>query len=82
MILSEVKQYIRQRQRVSLTDIANHFDVEADALRGMLDFWINKGKIQQSVSPSCQSSCHCDFKQTVEYYEWNPELNDISIQIR
>jgi hypothetical protein len=83
MILSELKQYIKNRQQVSLTDIANHFDVEPEAVRGMLQFWINKGKINQQLSgPGCGGGCHCDYKGSNEIYEWNPELHNISIEIR
>ena len=36
MILSDLRGYLQQQHRVALKDLANHFDMDADALRGML----------------------------------------------
>ncbi len=71
MILSELKNYLRHRKRVSLNDLAVHFDIDADALRGMLGKWISKGKVKRlPVDSSCGSSCcKCD-PAMIELYEW------------
>ncbi len=71
MILSEIRDFIRQRKRCTLQELVLHFDIDAEALRGMLAKWIKKGKIRQiPVGPSCGSSCHkCDPALT-ELYEW------------
>ncbi len=71
MILSELKHYLQQRQRVSLNDLVIHFNVEADALRGMLGKWISKGKVKKlPLNSSCGTSCcKCDQNLT-ELYEW------------
>lgn len=71
MILSELRDYIRQQHRVSLKDLAMHFNVEADAMRGMLTKWINKGSVRKlSQESSCGTSCcKCDPAMT-ELYEW------------
>jgi putative ferrous iron transport protein C len=72
MILSELRDYIRQQKRVTLHDLVIHFNIEADALRGMLDKWIHKGKIKK-ISPDASkcgtSCCKCDPTLT-ELYEW------------
>jgi len=82
MILRELKEYVKSRQQVSLTDIANHFDVEPEAVLGMLEFWINKGKIQHNSGASCVSACDCRHKSNNEIYQWNAELGNISIEVR
>ncbi|MDJ0881384.1 MAG: FeoC-like transcriptional regulator [Gammaproteobacteria bacterium] len=82
MILKELKQYVRAHRQVSLTDIANHFDTEPDAVRGMLDFWIKKGKIQQYTNRRCNTSCQCADQSNKEIYQWNAELGNISIEIK
>ncbi len=74
MILSELRNYLKEHKRVTLNDLVLHFDIEADALRGMLEKWIKKGKLQRiPVNSGCGSSCHkCDPALT-ELYEWLEE---------
>ena len=50
MILSEVRDYLQQRGRATLADIALHFDTEPDAVRGMLQIWIQKGKVHRQMA--------------------------------
>ena len=71
MILSDIKQYLQQRGQASLADIATHFDTSADAVRGMLETWVRKGRVKRHLaSASCGSSCsQCDPAST-EIYEW------------
>jgi len=71
MILSDVRDYLKQQQRISLQELANHFDIEADALRGMLAKWIAKGKVKQvDMGAACGTTCcKCDAAMT-EIYEW------------
>lgn len=72
MILSDVRDYLQQRGRATLADIALHFDTEPDAVRGMLQVWIRKGKVhKQAATASCGGSCtQCDPAST-EIYVWN-----------
>ena len=37
MILAEISDYIRERQRVSVADVANRFDSAPEVVRTMLD---------------------------------------------
>lgn len=71
MILSELRQYLQDKHRATLNDLVLHFQVDADALRGMLGKWISKGKVRQTPAPSsCGTSCcKCDPLLT-EIYEW------------
>ncbi len=71
MILSEIKSYLMERGSAPLSDIALHFDSEPDAVRGMLEQWVRKGKVRKNLlSASCGSSCDkCDTAAT-EVYEW------------
>lgn len=78
MILSDIKQYLMERGSAPLSDIALHFDSEPDAIRGMLEQWIRKGKVRKRMlAASCGSSCDkCDSDAT-ELYEWiNDEGSD------
>lgn len=71
MILSDLRSYIKEQRRIALADLVAHFNIEADALRGMLDKWIGKGKIRKlPLTSSCGTSCcQCDSALT-EIYEW------------
>lgn len=72
MILSDLRGYLQQQRRATLSDLALHFDVDANALRGMLGKWINKGKVRLSSAggSACGTSCcKCDPLLT-EIYEW------------
>lgn len=84
MILSELKVFVKQRGEVSLTDIVNHFDTDPQAVRGMLEFWINKGKLKRIDTPQpCKGSCSCQVSEAAgERYRWNPQLDNISIETR
>ena len=71
MILSELRAYLKAQHKVALRDLINHFNVDADALRGMLDKWISKGNVRKMpLESSCGTSCcKCDPTLT-ELYEW------------
>jgi len=71
MILSDIKRYLMDRQQATLADIALHCDAQPDAVRGMLEQWIRKGKVARSrVGGACGSSCtRCD-PAAVEVYYW------------
>jgi len=49
MILAEIKRYLRQHGQAPLQDIALHCDAEPDAVRGMLEQWIRKGKVEKRI---------------------------------
>lgn len=71
MVLSELRNYLQENRRVLLVDLANRFDMDPDALRGMLQKWVNKGKLRKvSGDTGCSGGCcKCD-PATLELYEW------------
>lgn len=71
MILSDLRDYLIIRHRVVLNDLVIHFNMDANALRGMLSKWISKGKVRKlSAESSCGTTCcKCDPLMT-EIYEW------------
>ena len=72
MILSDLRDYLKLQHRVSLKDLSLHFDIEAEALRGMLDIWMAKGRVRKvtPLSVDCGTNCcKCD-SQLIEFYEW------------
>ncbi|PPD22820.1 MAG: sugar metabolism transcriptional regulator [Methylomonas sp.] len=71
MILAELRDYLQEKKRVSLNDLVMRFQVDAEALRGMLSKWISKGRLKKSqAGANCGGSCcKCDPALT-EIYEW------------
>ncbi len=58
MILVNLKAYIQKHHAVSLFELTQAFGVQADALRPMLNIWINKGVISKAnKTPQCGSRC-------------------------
>lgn len=82
MILSQVRDYLKQRGQCTLSDIALHFDTDADAVRGMLDVWIRKGKVEKrSATASCGSSCQSCDPAATEIYSWHENNGNKTIKI-
>jgi len=74
-MLLDIKRYLMERQRVSLQDLALHFDTDADAMRGMLDTWIRKGKVTKCDAVACAGcSSSCSTAQQEEAYEWREKV--------
>ena len=71
MILSDIKRYLMSQKQATLADIALHCDASPDAVRGMLEQWIRKGKVAKTLAgSSCGGSCtRCD-PAAVEIYQW------------
>ena len=71
MILAELRDYLKEHRRANLMDMAHRFDIDPDALRGMLQKWILKGQVVRLLPlGSCHSGCgKCD-RALAEVYEW------------
>jgi putative ferrous iron transport protein C len=70
MILSEIRAYLQTHGSASLQDMAHRFDVDPDALRGMLDQWVARGRVVRDASSgNCGGCCKCD-AAALEVYRW------------
>jgi putative ferrous iron transport protein C len=71
-VLSEIKGYLMDRKRATLGELALHFDIEPEAVRGMLEHWVRKGRVLKSDSPAgCSHGCsQCCDASSMEIYEW------------
>jgi hypothetical protein len=70
-MLVELRNYIAERGRVSMRDLALHFQIEPDAIRGMLEHWVRKGKVvRDSACPPCGSGCCSCASDLTEFYLW------------
>lgn len=71
MILSELKRYLAENQRVALLDLSHRFDTDADTLRGMLSLLERKGRVRKLPAGTlCGSGCNSCDAATIEIYEY------------
>jgi putative ferrous iron transport protein C len=71
MILSQIKSYLSERGQATLADMALHFDAEPEAVRGMLDQWVRKGRVERrKVEAACGTSCNRCNPAAMELYVW------------
>jgi putative ferrous iron transport protein C len=79
MILADVKNFIQERQIVSMMDLIVHFNSDPETLREMLEFWIRKGtieKVQTCDTSACNKCQHCNVQlQATEFYKWIDQEN-------
>lgn len=70
-MLSEIKRYLSERGTASLHDLALHLGAGPDAVRGMLEHWIAKGKARRPPARAKCKGCTggCD-PAKMELYEW------------
>lgn len=72
MILSRVNDYLRERRRASLMDMAHGLDASPDALREMLAILERKGRVRRLPSgTACGGGCCKCNPADIELYEWN-----------
>lgn len=79
-ILRRLRRYLELHRRATLGDLALHFDTPADAMQGMLEGWIRKGRVRTlEVAASCNTSCAtaCD-DTAMTIYEWVEPEGDAS----
>ncbi|MGY0219242.1 FeoC-like transcriptional regulator [Endozoicomonadaceae bacterium StTr2] len=70
-MLVEIRDYLAEKASVSINELALHFDVPPDAMRGMLSHWIRKGYVRHTTA--CSGGCNsCDTSET-ELYFWHPK---------
>jgi hypothetical protein len=71
MILTEVRDYLKNRGQAPLRDMALSFGMDEAALRPLLDQWIAKGKVKKLPSgTTCGGGCSSCAPQTIEIYQW------------
>jgi predicted ArsR family transcriptional regulator len=70
MILSNLGAYLKDHKRASMGDLANRFDAEPEALRGMLARLMAKGRVRRLEGAGDCGGCRkCEAFQ-LEIYEW------------
>jgi len=69
MLLQGLQTYLKQHHRVLLQEIEQCFHTDADALRGMLNQLICKGRVQKTEGGQCTHYYQCA-PTAIEFYKW------------
>lgn len=69
MILTEIQTYLSEHHQVALIDLENHFHISGDALRGMLQKLVRKGRVKKVATPQCSHCNECE-PDCLEFYQW------------
>ena len=70
MILTDIRRYLEQRGKASLGDIARHLDADPEAVRGMLEHWMRKGRVLRHLAGAACGGCSQCEGSALEVYEW------------
>lgn len=69
MTPSLLKQYLQERKKASLRDLALHFDASHEAIQNAMALWIRKDKVEVSESSGCDKGCcQCSTELTTIYH--------------
>ncbi|WP_298617098.1 FeoC-like transcriptional regulator [uncultured Thermosynechococcus sp.] len=68
-MLLQLQDYIKNRQIVSLRELATHFRAPPAAIEPILEQLIRKGRVQK-VAPGHCGSCNQCSPETFELYQW------------
>ena len=70
MLLTDLRNYIRLRPHVSMTELSGHFKDRAQDLQPLLDHWLAKGCIECVSSSSCGGACGSCPLRCAQYYRY------------
>ena len=74
MIITRVTDYLKERRRASLTDMAHELETTPEALRDMLRILERKGRVRRLPSgTACGGGCSKCSPETIEIYETTAE---------
>jgi hypothetical protein len=76
MILRELQGYLCAQRQTSLAELERQFQIDADALRGMLEQLMRRGRVRKLAGRQC-GSCHSCAPTSLELYQWvHPVVHD------
>jgi DeoR/GlpR family transcriptional regulator of sugar metabolism len=74
-MLTEIRDYIKQRERVSVEDIALHFDITPELAAQQIRHWEAKGKVILLQTSHRCSGCKGCQGQSTQIYAWKESLS-------
>ena len=76
MILTDIRRYLEHRGQASLEDIARHLDADPEAVRGMMEHWMRKGRVRRHLAGAACGGCSQCEGSALEVYEWLDAAGD------
>lgn len=70
MILTDIQTYLAEHHQVALIDLENHFHLDANVLRGMLQKLIHKGRVRKLEMNQKCGHCNDCAPDCLELYQW------------
>jgi hypothetical protein len=71
MILSELKEFMRENRTTNMFYLVTHFSMEPEPIRDMLELLIQKGQVKKVEKDSAHcASCNQCHPLMFEMYEW------------
>lgn len=71
MIVRDVAELLKLRQRMTGRELSRHFDTSEEAIAAMLGVWMRKGRVRKVEQGGCSRGC-CGARAEA-FYEWLPE---------
>lgn len=68
-MLMDLKALLLSRRCASLSEIAREFASDPEAVRAMLDRWVQKGKVRRGNTTRCRGCTACN-PADLEFYQW------------
>ncbi len=71
MTLTDLRGFLRERNRVSLGEVAGHFNTDQGTAESMLEHWVRKGSVEKKTGDVFSSTCcgKCGGHK-VTWYQW------------
>ncbi|WP_373690658.1 FeoC-like transcriptional regulator [Endozoicomonas sp. ISHI1] len=76
MLLS-IRDYLSEKGVCTLAELSQHFEVDPEAMKGMLAHWLRKGKLVEESSGCKQGCVSCAPEQLVVYRWLNSSQCDL-----
>lgn len=70
MILLDLRNYLAEHKRVTLTDMSHRFDITQEAACGMMEHWIKKGRVRELSPGTFCAGCEGCGPGIRKIYEW------------
>ncbi len=70
-MLLQVKNYLMEKGKANLREIAFHLRQSPETVREILAHWVRKGKVHRCEAPAnCGSKCQLCKPEVAEVYQW------------